>query len=201
MEKSVFLPETQEKELESKIVVALERISEAFRVLLWNESKEFGLSPIQIQILIFINFHEEKLCKVSYLAEEFSLTKATISDSIKVLLQKSLIEKIVDEQDTRSYSIRLTQEGKTTSQKLSLFANTLKKPLNTLSEAQKKDLWNSLVVMIQSLQQANIISLQRMCLNCQNYQKEDNKHFCKLLGQELTQEALRIDCSEHQTII
>ncbi|MCU0437390.1 MAG: MarR family transcriptional regulator [Raineya sp.] len=200
MEKSVFLPETQEKELESKIIVALERISEAFRVLLWNESKEFGLSPIQIQILIFINFHAEKLCKVSYLAEEFSLTKATISDSIKVLLQKNLIEKIVDEQDTRSYSIRLTQEGKTTSQKLSLFANTLKKPLNTLSEAHKKDLWNSLVVMIQSLQQANIISLQRMCLNCQNYQEEDNKHFCKLLGQELTQEALRIDCPEHQAI-
>jgi len=201
MEKSVFLPEIQEKELESKIVVALERISEAFRVLLWNESKEFGLSPIQIQILIFTDFHEEKLCKGSYLAEEFKLTKATISDSIKVLLQKNLIEKIIDEQDTRSYSIKLTQEGREVSKKLSLFANTLKKPLNTLSETQKKDFWNSLVVVIQTLQQANIISLQRMCFSCQNYQKENNTHFCKLLGQELAHEALRMDCPEHQAIL
>lgn len=109
---SSFNPERQENKIESKIVVALERISEAFRVLLWNESKSNALSPIQIQILIFLLFHSEAQCKVSYLAEEFNMTKATISDSVKVLLLKKLIKKTGDELDTRSYTISLTAGGK-----------------------------------------------------------------------------------------
>ena len=57
MKKSSFHLTEQNQKIESRIVVALERISESFRVLLWNESKENSLSPIQIQILIFIYFH------------------------------------------------------------------------------------------------------------------------------------------------
>jgi hypothetical protein len=72
--KSPFDLNQQNKKVESKIVVALERISEAFRVLLWNESKENALSPIQIQILIFLLFHSDEMCKVSYLAQEFNMT-------------------------------------------------------------------------------------------------------------------------------
>lgn len=53
---SAFNPERQESNIDSKIVVALERISEAFRVLLWDESRDTTLSPIQLQILIFILF-------------------------------------------------------------------------------------------------------------------------------------------------
>jgi len=198
METSVFSPESQENQLESKIVVALERISGAFRTLLWNEGKECGLSPIQIQILIFVDLHMEKLCTVSYLAEEFRLTKATISDSVKVLLQKNLLEKIANEQDTRSYSIKPTQEGKEASKKLSLFANSLQKPLNSLSEVQKQVFWDSLLVMISSLEQAGIISLQRMCLGCQNYENRQGEHFCKLLNRKLQNQEIRIDCPEHQ---
>ena len=102
----------QNQKVESRIVVALERISEAFRVLLWNESKENSLSPIQIQILIFISFHSSEKCKVGYLADEFNMTKATISDSVRVLLSKALVTKETDPSDTRSYSLLLTDEGK-----------------------------------------------------------------------------------------
>ena len=90
MKHSSFHLTEQNQKIESRIVVALERISEAFRVLLWNESKENSLSPIQIQILIFIYFHSTEKCKVGYLADEFNMTKATISDSVKVLLSKEL---------------------------------------------------------------------------------------------------------------
>lgn len=112
MKYSSFNLSEQNQKVESRIVVALERISEAFRVLLWNESKENSLSPIQIQILIFIYFHTPEFNKVSYLAEEFNMTKATISDSVKVLLAKKLVSKETDTTDTRSYSLSLTTEGK-----------------------------------------------------------------------------------------
>ena len=77
-EKSSFDTEHQNENLNSKITAALERISNALRVLLWNESKENSLSPIQNQILIFLLFHREEYCTVSYLAEEFNITKARV---------------------------------------------------------------------------------------------------------------------------
>jgi len=47
----------QNQNTESKIVASLERIAQAFRVLLWQESKEFALMPIQVQVLIFLLHH------------------------------------------------------------------------------------------------------------------------------------------------
>ena len=46
-----------------KITQALERISKAFRVLLWEESKKHGISPIQIQLLIFCSSHKPENVK------------------------------------------------------------------------------------------------------------------------------------------
>ena len=57
MSKSDFDLVHQNQNVESKIVAALERISQAFRVLLWQESKEFSLTPIQVQVLIFLLHH------------------------------------------------------------------------------------------------------------------------------------------------
>jgi DNA-binding MarR family transcriptional regulator len=111
MGKSPFDLKHQNENIDSRIIAAMERISQAFRVLLWNESKELSLSPIQIQILIFLMFHSEAKRKVSYLAEEFNMTKATISDSIKVLEQKKFIRKEYEPHDTRSYIIYLTTKG------------------------------------------------------------------------------------------
>lgn len=125
MKYSSFNLSDQNQKVESRNVVALERISEAFRVLLWNESKENSLSPIQIQILIFVNFRSLEKCKVGYLANEFNMTKATISDRVKVLLARDLVAKETDPADTRSYSLILTAEGKKIAKKLYFFASSI----------------------------------------------------------------------------
>lgn len=83
----------QNRNTESKIIASLERISQAFRVLLWQQSKEHSLSPIQVQVLIFLLHHSNEKRKVSYLADEFNMTKATISDTVKTLEQKDLFPK------------------------------------------------------------------------------------------------------------
>src|SRR5690606_30703302 len=129
MKHSAFKLNEQNQKIESRIVVALERVSEAFRVLLWNESKENSLSPIQIQILIFIYFHSFEKCKIGYLADEFNMTKATISDSVRVLLAKDLVSKEIDSTDTRSFSIFLTNKGKQIAKKASFFASSIEQPI------------------------------------------------------------------------
>lgn len=196
--KSPFDLNQQNAKIESKIVVALERISEAFRVLLWSESKENSLSPIQIQILIFLLFHSEEKCKVSYLAEEFNMTKATISDSIRVLLKKELVQKFNNPSDTRSYIIGLTNQGKQIAEKSANFTLNIEKPLSSLPEDQKKDILTGLLKVIYQLNQAGVITIQRMCFTCSYYQNENNEHFCKLLQSKLSSKELRIDCPEHE---
>lgn len=200
MKYSSFNLNAQNQKIESRIVVALERISEAFRVLLWNESKESSLSPIQIQILIFISFHSFKKCKVGYLADEFNMTKATISDSVRVLLAKELVTKEIDPIDTRSYSLSLTDEGIKIAKKASFFASSIEKPIESLTEEQKVIMLNGLLKLIYDLNKSGIITIQRMCFTCSNYQIENGVHYCKLLKCQLAENELRVDCPEHELI-
>ena len=201
MKYSSFNLDEQNQKIESRIVVALERISEAFRVLLWNESKENSLSPIQIQILIFVYFHSLEKCKVGYLADEFNMTKATISDSVKVLLAKDLVAKETDPIDTRSYSLFLTTEGKKIAKKASLFASSIEQPLEKLTEEQKTIMLSGLLKLIYDLNKSGIITIQRMCFTCSNYQVDKGIHYCKLLKIRLAESELRVDCPEHEIIL
>ncbi|MBS1614957.1 MAG: winged helix-turn-helix transcriptional regulator [Bacteroidetes bacterium] len=187
----------EDKHLEGKIVVALGRISEAFRVLLWKEGKELSLSPIQIQFLIFLRFHAAEQCSVSYLAQEFNLTKATVSDSIRVLIQKGLLRKM-ETTDMRSFRIRLTKEGLQLAGRAAHFALPVEEPLSSFSEGQKEALFTGLIQLIRELNKQGIISIQRMCFTCGHYEQKEGRHYCKLLQQQLLPNELRLDCPEHE---
>lgn len=203
MSKSDFDLIHQNQNTESKIVASLERIAQAFRVLLWQESKMYSLSPIQVQILIFLFFHSSKRRKVSYLAEEFNMTKATISDTIKTLEQKELITKQYESHDTRSYVINLTDKGKEIADKTAFFTNEIRMPIDELSSADKDNLLLSLLHIIKHLNKVGVITVQRMCMSCLHYQSSDEgrKHFCKLLNQDLHVTDLRVDCPEYERIL
>ncbi|MCY1538853.1 MarR family protein [compost metagenome] len=180
-------------------MASLERIAQAFRVLLWQESKEFSLSPIQVQVLIFLLHHSEEKRKVSYLAAEFNMTKATISDTIKTLEQKNLITKEYEQHDSRSYIIHLTTKGKDIAGKTSFFTKEIQTPIDKLHPDDKENLLLSLLNIILHLNQSEVITIQRMCMTCRYYQSSDKgqKHFCNLLNQKLHIADLRIDCPEH----
>jgi DNA-binding MarR family transcriptional regulator len=189
----------QNADVSSRIVAALERIATVFRVLLWNEGKELSLSPIQIQILIFLLHHDMEKRKVSYLAQEFHVTKATISDAIKSLEQKELIRKENEVADTRSYVIHLTEKGSRTALQNSFFANEMLTPVEQLNDTQKEALLSGLLQIIHHFNQVGIISIQRMCQNCAHYKPGFNgaKHFCSLMNKGLAAHELRLDCAEH----
>jgi DNA-binding MarR family transcriptional regulator len=199
MGKSPFDLKHQNENIDSRIVAAMERVSQAFRVLLWNESKELSLSPIQIQILIFLMFHSEEKRKVSYLAEEFNMTKATISDSIKVLEQKKFIRKEYELHDTRSYVIYLTTKGLELAKRTAAFTNQIQVPITRLNAEDKENLLISLMGIIQHLNKTGVITIQRMCKTCAHFAPGSGKtqHFCNLLNQQLLDTDLRIDCPEH----
>jgi DNA-binding MarR family transcriptional regulator len=200
MHKSIFDPQAQIVNTDFKIIASLERLSEGFRVLLWEKAKVLGISPIQIQMLLFLHFHNEQLCKVSYLAQEFNLTKPTISEAIKSLQQKGFIVRLKDKHDTRSHTIHLTPTGKSLVTQTSEFANPMLNSIANIPGDEKAVLLEQLLGVISHLQQAGIISMPRMCFACRFYKKQENEHYCNFLGKSLNNQDLRIDCSEFEAI-
>lgn len=195
---SVFNLENQNSNLDNKIVAGLERLSQVFRILLWNKAKEHSLSPIQIQLLIFIQHHSADKTTISYLAQEFNFTKPTISDAIKVLEQKNLIKKLTDNTDTRSYTIQLTPAGNKIVAATEDFASPLTSIITKTTEADKKALWHNISSLIIQLNKLEVISVQRTCLNCKHYTTKSKTHFCRLLNQKIETQDIRIDCGEFE---
>lgn len=195
---SVFNLNDQNAHIDNKIIAGLERLSQVFRVLLWEKAKKYKLSPIQIQLLIFIQHHSDEKTTVSYLAQEFHLTKPTISDAIKVLARKQLLQKITQSKDTRSYTIRLTEEGQKIVQEAEGFVNPLKEIVSDAGEADKVVLWTNISNLITTLNKMGIISVQRTCSNCKYYSVNNEVHFCGLLKQRLFTKDIRMDCPEFE---
>lgn len=195
---SIFNLDNQNSNLDSKIVAGLDRISQVFKTLLWEKSKTYNLSPIQIQLLIFIEYHSEEKTTISYLSQEFNLSKPTISETIKTLEQKQFIKKIVDKKDTRSYRIELTQNGKNIVLETENFVNPLTEIITNSKQNDKLVLWENITTIILQLNELKIISVQRTCFKCKFYSENNNKSFCNLLNQNLKTEDIRIDCEEFE---
>lgn len=195
---SIFNLNNQNSNLDSKIVAGLDRISQVFKTLLLEKSKTYNLSPIQIQLLIFIAYHSSEKTTVSYLSQEFNLSKPTISDTIKTLEQKQFINKIVDKKDTRSYRITLTEKGKNIVLETENFINPLTEIITNSKQNDKLVLWENITNIILQLNELKIISVQRTCFKCKFYSENNNKSFCNLLNQNLKTEDIRIDCEEFE---
>lgn len=195
---NVFDLASQQDHLDDRLTVALEKVAEVFRVLQWNEAKTHGLSPIQMQILVFLATHELALRKPAHLASEFNMTRPTISDAVKSLEQKKLLTRKKDPKDTRSHFLELTANGQTTAQEVSHYPAPVQQSLSRLDEAGKSQLLVQLLNVINTLVDQGMIEPKRMCFTCQHYRgNQRDTHHCELLGRELKPAGVRIDCPEH----
>lgn len=186
-------------QLEIKLLQGFERLAEVLKSLLWEKAKKYGISPIQIQILIFVSKHKSDICNVSYLAREFSITKATVSDAVRVLLKKGLVEKDFSPIDNRRYNLLLTPLGEQLEKDLSEYNLSIKEELSQIEEPELQALYNTLTKLVIQLNERNIIQVQRTCFNCQYYKGNRNeKHFCKFIERDLQQHELRLDCGDFE---
>ena len=198
MSDSPFDVNYQNRSIDAKIIAGLERMAEVFRVLLWQQSRQTGLSPLQIQVMLFLAFHEPKQCKIGYLAKEFNVTKPTMSDAIKVLYQKKLVERIAHLTDSRSHHLQVTPAGQQIVEQTSHFSSVLQSFIQGLDPHLKTGLYEGLFKLIHELTQAGLLTIQRMCSTCIHYQLNQQVHYCGLLRIPLESDHLRLDCPEHE---
>ena len=195
---SSFDPKTQERNISDKIVSGLERLSEVFKILLWEQAKRVGISPIQIQMLIFMAYHKTEFCNVSHLAREFNVTKPTISDAVRVLDKKGLVTKDYSSEDSRRYSLLLTPAGQKMVGETETFATPLKSELDNFESHKLEDFFGTLSALIYKLNSSGILQVQRTCFACKFYQRDKDSDYCNLLKKTLHQTDIRLDCPEFE---
>jgi len=200
---SVFEPSSQHGDVDKKIVASLERLSQVFRILLRGEAQERGLSPIQAQFLVHLLHHDAAHRRVSQLAREFDLTRATVSDAVGTLEKKGLISREPWQDDKRVTTLRLTPTGGHTARELAAWANVVEEHLNSCSPEEKEAVMRFLMGLIGSLQRSGLISVARMCVTCRFFRPdahpgEGPPHHCALLDLPLSGSDLRADCPEHK---
>lgn len=198
---NIFDLSYQQNDLDSKLIVALNKLSQVLRLLLWDKSNQLRLSPLQIQLLIHIYTHDEEEARVTALARRFSLTKATVSDAISALERRGLVARRVLDEDRRAARIELTDKARTLLDEMSNWPLPLKQILADFDAGSKSQTLRFLMELISSLEKAGLIHPSRMCLSCRFYRPpagEGGQPYCEFLERELTPPQLRLDCPDYQ---
>lgn len=188
----------QNLHLSEKIVAGLERLATLSRSLLWQEAQRQQLSPIQLQIMMFLQGHKHLAVTVSGLAAEFQLTKPTVSDAVKVLEQKEFILRTADAVDRRVQYITLSKTGRRIVMQSSAYLDPVVAAFDAQSAPELAAAWNVISGAIHTLVQEQTISPQRMCFTCRHYSRNGRVHHCALLDLVLHEAQIRLDCPEHE---
>lgn len=178
----------EQNEIDIKIFDSLERIGESFKIMLTLQSKNNKLSNIQIQILIYLLNRSEEICTLTHLSKNFSITKSSLSDSVKALESKGYITKVKSKEDSRVQRIILTDTGKGLAIHLSDFSNSIMSITSKIPDENKQIILNSLLDIIHGLYVQGLISIERMCFNCIYFVPNESisENYCILLKKKLS---------------
>ncbi len=175
----------------------LERIGEVSRAMRWEESTGLGLSPLQLRILGFVADHAGQSVGVARLAEELQVTKPTVSDSVKLLVDRGLLVRKPDPLDGRGHALRHTAAGRKHLPAAEPFAAALA----TLPRQERETLLLALMRLLEALLSSGDVQVQRMCWTCAHYSGDrQGKHHCLVLCKDLAVSELRTDCPEHELV-
>jgi len=190
--------------VDERITAALERLARAQQVALRRAAGRHGLSAIQAQTLLHLRpgGGPPGRARVSHLAREFDVTKATVSDAVASLVAKGLLRRETA-RDGRVATLVLTPQGLRLASQLADWAAPFTAALGSLPEGSQEPLLSSLMSLIEALQQLGVITVARMCTTCRFFERDryDDPlapHRCALLRKRLATASLRVDCPEHE---
>lgn len=174
----------------------LERLTSLMRI--WNRQHPLlaELQPIQVSALIYLarcNRYSNTPLAVS---EYLGLTKGTVSQSLKALEAKGLIEKAQDPYDRRSVHLQLTGAA---GELLAAIAppEFLVTALAQMGE-REHTLEALLGELLRQIQRNQDVPGFGLCRTCRFHQQRDGAPFCGLTLEPLRQSDVELICREHQ---
>jgi DNA-binding MarR family transcriptional regulator len=183
-----------------RIATGLHKIGLAMKQQAWQQANEEGLSATQGQILAALVGQGPLTGKE--LGERLGVTLPTISDSVRVLVEKPLGTKGPDPRHPRASLLTPTQKGAAVGGRARSWPEFMADAVEDLSHEEQRAFYGGVLKMIRSLQEQGLVPLSGMCLTCTHFRPHvhagEAPHHCALVDAPLQPEQLRLDCPEHQ---
>jgi DNA-binding MarR family transcriptional regulator len=183
-----------------RIAAGLHKIGLAMKQQAWQQASEEGLSATQGQILAALVSHGP--LTGSELRERLGVTLPTISDSVRVLVEKKLVRKAPDPRHPRASLLTPTEQGAALGARARSWPEFMAAAVEGLSLDEQRAFLNGVVKMIRGLQVQGLIPLDGMCVTCTHFRPNvrdgAKPHHCAFVDAPLAAEQLRVACTEHQ---
>lgn len=192
-------------DVNAKITAALERLAVALHKSLWDAAYAQDLSATQAQMLLYLISFDDGEVSMSDLASRFGLTLPTVSDAVRSLVEKGLVEQRRCSRDGRIRVVGLTPAGRRRARHLQHWADAIRQQIADLDPHAKGTFLACLLDLIARLQRAGLVSLTRQCQTClyfqpHRYPNPDAPHHCGLMNQPLQLTQLRLHCPDHLSL-
>jgi len=185
--------------LAARIATGLHKIGLAMKQQTWQAANEEGVSATQGQILAALLAHGA--LTGSELAERLGVTLPTISDAVRVLVEKKLVRKSPDPRHPRASLVHLTPNGTSLGARARSWPELLAAAVVDLPPDEQRAFYGGVVKIIRSLQEQGLVPLEGMCVTCTHFRPNVRPgaapHHCAFVDAPLAGEELRLDCVDH----
>lgn len=184
---------------QTRVLQLLDRIRalDAAAAYTTPESQQLGLLPVHGLILAYLNQCNRPSATPTAVAAYLHATKGTVSQSLRVLVNKGLIRKTPSTHDRRKLYLSLTPAGRRVVARLQdhraarrVLADWPHEALAALQNALSR-------LAIAMAQEANVPGFG-VCRTCRHYVGNNGKGHCRLLNIELSAQDAASICVEHE---
>lgn len=199
---SIFDP-TQRLSESERIVIGLYRIAQALQRRLRERGQERGLSPAQVQALLFLKYARPGVRTIGGLARRLGSTDATASGVADALERKGLILRRPLPGDQRTITLTLTPAGENECAALEDLLDDIEEATAALPAGQRMALLQATQVLVHHLQRAGLVTVYEMCDGCCFFRPkahpEDDPlgpHHCAWMDAPLSEAQVRYECPD-----
>lgn len=184
----------------ARIAAGLHKIGLAMKQQAWQQANGEGLSATQGQILAALVGHGPLTGKE--VSERLGVTLPTISDSVRVLVEKQLVTKSPDPRHPRASLLTPTTKGAALGARARSWPEFMANAVAELPPEEQRAFYAGVVKMIRSMQEQGLVPLSGMCVTCTHFRPNVREgatpHHCAFVDAPLAGDQLRLDCPEHQ---
>ena len=177
----------------ARLHLLTERLASLLRTNLRETATNHGLKLVQLEALIYLSVANDYSDTPMALAEYFGVTKGTVSQTLKVLERRGLVEKHPDDSDGRIQHCAVTRRGEVIvaeAYPAGCYAD--------LGDTAAAAFSNALEQQLRALQRSNDFKTFGQCGTCRFFEPRSRGGHCSVTGEALSRVDATKICREHQ---
>jgi DNA-binding MarR family transcriptional regulator len=189
----------------SQLLAGLARLGQAVRMEAWRNAGPHNLSPLQADIVTLLHTERGPMRQGDIVAALAS-TAPTVSDAVKVLRKKELLDSVRDPGDARVVLLTLSASGTDEANRLDVVSENLGGAVAALPPDDFAAMLRGTVTLMRELQDRHAIPVSRMCVTCRFFVPDAHPaetgrpHHCNFVDAPFGDTELRVTCPDHETL-